>query len=118
MEVTQSDNPGDKDGEVIKPRSVEPNARHYEVVAGMHVRVSIGNESTTEIVEFEPVWLDETGDECREDPVKLAPVYTAGGCSARELPCFRKDYSDDETSWLLKDANGRHVLRLHFHVEK
>ena len=118
VEVTQSHNPGDKDGEVIKPRSVEPNARHYEVDAGMHVRVSIGNESTTQIVEFELFWLDETGDEWREDPVKLDPAYTAGGCSALELPCFRKDYSDNETSWLLKDAHGRHVLKLHFHVKE
>ena len=118
MEVTQSHNPGDKDCEVIKPRSVEPNARHYEVEAGRHVRVSISNESMTEIVEFESCWLDETGYEWREDSVKLAPVYTAGGYSATELSCLPKDYCDEETSWLLKDANGRHVLRLHFNVEK
>jgi hypothetical protein len=118
VEVTQSYNPGDKDGEVIKPRCVESNARHYEVEAGRFVGVSIRNESMTEIVEFEPFWLDETGYEWREDSVKLAPVYTAGGYSATELSCLPKAYCDEETSWLLKDANGRHVLRLHFHVEK
>lgn len=115
--VTQSHEPDDN-GEVIEPHTVEHNARRYQVVAGRHVRVSIRNESTAKIVEFQPFWVDETGYEWSEDSVKLAPVFTAGGYGVRELSCLPQDYCKDETSWLLKDLDGRHVLRLHFSVEQ
>ena len=119
VKVTQSHDEDDENGEVIEPHAVEHNARRYQVVAGRHVRVSIRNESTAKIVEFQPVYVDETGYEWSEgSAVKLAPLFTAGGYGVRELPCLPKDYCEDETSWLLKDLDGRHVLRLHFTVEQ
>jgi len=115
--VTHSDDPHGK-GEVIEPHAVEPNARRFMVPGRTNVQVKIENRSLDKIVEFQPVWVDESGDEYREDPVKLAPLFTQGGYGVQELPWVPHDYSNDETSWLLKDLDGRHVLRLYFTSEQ
>jgi len=115
--VTHSDGPHDK-AAVIEPHEVKPVALHYRVPGRTNVQVTIENRSLREIVEFQPVWVDTSGDEYCEVPVKLAPLFTEGGYGVKELPWVPHDYSEDETSWVLKDLDGRHVLRLYFTSEQ
>ena len=114
--VTQSHELHDTEREVVKPTKLEPGARHYTVIAMRHVEVVIENQSMTKPLEFKLVWVGEYGDECDDDTVELGLADTT--IAVRKLHSFRKDYNEDTTSWLLKDLDGRHVLRLDFNVEK
>ncbi len=116
VQVTQRHELDDTDCEVLKPTKLEPGARHYTVIAMRYVEVVIKNQSMTTPLEFKLVWVGEDGDECDDETVKLGLADTT--IAARKLYSFRKDYIEDRTSWLLKDLDGRHVLRLDFNVEK
>ena len=112
VQVTHRHELDDTEREVVEPTKLEPGARHYTVIAMRYVEVVIKNQSMTTPLEFKLVWVGEDGDECDDDTFKLGLADTT------KLHSFRKDYNEDTTSWLLKDLDGRHVLRLHFTVEQ
>jgi hypothetical protein len=105
VQVTQSHELDDTEGEVLKPTKLEPGARHYTVIAMRYVEVVIKNQSMTTPLEFKPVWVGEHGDECDEEAVELGLADTT--IATRKLYSFRKDYIEDRTSWSRKRANKK-----------
>lgn len=116
VEVKQCHNEDDKDGEceVIEPSEQDHISRRYTVVPRMYIRVRLRNESP-EPLKFELFYLEEDGSESYFTSVELGGVMTEG-CE-RDLYALRKDYDDIETSWLLKNIEGKSVLRLSFNNE-
>jgi len=111
--VKQHDDKDDEEGERIDSSKVQTatDFRLYTVDAGQLLKVTVRNLSLARGISFTPIYLTEKGVEEPEGAVTLK------GGQAQELPYpLEKTEGEKEESWVLKDENGKTLLKLRFAV--
>ena len=109
--VKQHDGKKDEQGERTAASDTRHDTRRYSVTAGLFIKVTLKNWSKTPL-KMIPVYVSDKGNEEPEDEVEI------GSGEEWELSYpLEKEEGEEEDGWVLKDVNGRTVLRLMFVLE-
>ncbi len=113
MQVTvkQHDGKDDEEGEHIATSIISkgPQFRLYSVDPDLLIRVTVKNLSSTRDISLRTVYVKDNGEEEPEDLVELK----SDECFELSFP-LQKEAGQGEDGWVIKDSEGKTVLKLRF----